>query len=202
MSATNPRFRSVTLSKQAGVVARMAFNALTALTALTVVTAFIVSGCKGTSGLSDMPKLSPRPLKIPQVWHHSLDEGISESLATGKPMLVNFTGSDWCTWCVKLKKDVFETATFGEWAKDKVVLVSLDYPKRSTQPASTQQRNQEIAKQYRVESYPTNLFLDAGGNLIGKGPGYIDNPQGWIEQADQVLGVGKQGLANPGRTLD
>jgi protein disulfide-isomerase len=163
------------------------------LPAICLILGCLLSGCKtgGNSSLSEIPKLTPTPLKISQVWYDSLDAAMQESAATGKPILVNFTGSDWCSFCVKLKKEVFETDAFGSWAEEKVVLVSLDYPRRAAQPAQIQERNQTLQKTYGVQSFPTNLFLDSTGNVIGRGPGYQADPQTWIQQAEEVLARAK-----------
>ena len=86
-------------------------------------------GCNRSSMKSLLPRgsessrlLEHAPLSI---WHDSYESAIEESQKTGKPILADFTGSDWCHWCVKLKTDVFETETFQNWAQDNVVLLEL-----------------------------------------------------------------------------
>jgi thioredoxin-related protein len=149
-------------------------------------------GCQTTESRekSGAPKLTPRPLMIPQVWHESIDQALQESSTTGKPVLALFTGSDWCKYCVMLKSDVFDSDSFGNWAKDRVILLSLDYPKRSLQSSQIQQQNEELSKRYKISGYPTVLFLDSQGNVIGKGPGHMKDPQAWINEANAALGQG------------
>ena len=55
-------------------------------------------------------------------WTVGLDNVYEESQKTGKPILANFTGSDWCGWCIKLKADVFSKPKFTAWADKNVVL--------------------------------------------------------------------------------
>ena len=101
-------------------------------------------------------------------WHESMLLAQRESAETGKPILADFTGSDWCHWCVKLKQDVFETEVFQNWAAENVVLLELDYPKQGTQTPEIKRQNAELAERYKIQSYPTVLLLDANGECLAK----------------------------------
>lgn len=120
------------------------------------------------------------------VWHDSYESAKAASLQSGKPILADFTGSDWCTWCIKLKKDVFDTAEFKSWARDNVVLLELDYPKRKSQSADLKKQNAALAKKYGIKGYPTVLLLTPEGEKIGK-LGYQDNPTTWTNIADSRI---------------
>ena len=63
-------------------------------------------------------------------WHNDINKAIDISFKSKKPMLLFFTGSDWCGWCIKLQKEVFQKPEFSEWAKN-VVLVELDFPRKT-----------------------------------------------------------------------
>ena len=69
-----------------------------------------------------------------QVWHSDVNVAIQQSLATKKPMFLFFTGSDWCGWCIRLQKEVFQTPYFTQWSKENVILVELDYPRKKQLP--------------------------------------------------------------------
>ena len=120
------------------------------------------------------------------LWHESFEAALQASAETGKPILADFTGSDWCTWCIKLKEDVFETPEFKEWARENVILLELDYPKRSMQSAAIKKQNSELRKRYRISSYPTVLLLDSRGEVLGK-LGYDKSPTAWISSANARL---------------
>lgn len=120
------------------------------------------------------------------IWHDSFETAQQASRETGKPILVDFTGSDWCSWCIKLKQDVFETSKFKAWARDNVVLLELDYPKRSIQSMAMREQNRMLAERYKVESYPTVLLLDSEGEVLGK-LGYMKNPTAWIASAQPMI---------------
>ena len=63
-------------------------------------------------------------------WHTDLKEAINISMSENKPLLLFFTGSDWCGWCVRLKNEVFNYDEFKKWSDKNVVLVELDFPRR------------------------------------------------------------------------
>lgn len=120
-------------------------------------------------------------------WLTSWDEAAKLSKKTGKPILADFTGSDWCGWCIKLKKEVFDTPAFDKWAKDNVILLELDYPNAKPQSDAVKKQNAALAKKYSIEGYPTILFLDASGKILGKS-GYLEGgPSVWTKNAEGLL---------------
>lgn len=120
------------------------------------------------------------------MWHESYDVAIQKSRETGKPVLANFTSSVSCSWCVKLKRDVFETEAFAEWAEDNVVLLSLDFQQPSKLAASVQRQNQELAARHQIKGYPTVVILDSQENALGE-LGYMDDPEKWIAKAQSFI---------------
>jgi protein disulfide-isomerase len=103
-----------------------------------------------------------------------------------KPMLVNFTGSDWCGWCIKLESEVFSKSEFTKWAKENVILVKLDFPKKKIDE-SLKKQNGELSKKYGIQGFPTVLFLDAKGEVLGK-TGYVKGgPSSWTKNADGII---------------
>lgn len=88
-------------------------------------------------------------------WEVDLNEAYKKSQETGLPIMANFTGSDWCGWCIKLKNAVFTKKEFKEWAKKNVILLELDFPRRKQLPANIQQQNAQLQQAFRVSGYPT-----------------------------------------------
>src|SRR5690606_17786206 len=105
----------------------------------------------------------------------------------GKVILADFTGSDWCGWCIKLKEEVFDTPEFKEWAAEKVVLLELDFPRKTELAAELKAQNQGLAKQYGIEGYPTILFLDADGRELGRYGYDAGGPEPWIAKAETMM---------------
>ena len=120
------------------------------------------------------------------IWHDSFEAAQAASASSGKPILADFTGSDWCQWCVKLKADVFEKEEFERWARQNVILLELDYPRQATQPPAIKQQNAELSKRYNIRGYPTVLFLTSNGDVLGK-LGYEKDPATWIRSAQAIL---------------
>jgi len=118
-------------------------------------------------------------------WLTSYSEAVAQSKSSGKPILMNFTGSDWCGWCKKLKAEVFETAEFKQWATSNVVLLELDFP--HPQSAAIKKQNQEFAQKFGVEGYPTIIFATHSGKTLGK-YGYDEGgPSVWTKTASKYL---------------
>ena len=129
-----------------------------------------------------------------QTWHTDVKKAIAISKKENKPMFLFFTGSDWCGWCIRLQKEVFKTPEFTAWAKDKVVLVDLDFPRRTPQDPATQKQNAELQQIFAVQGYPTVWFVkptlkDGKNNLEQLGSsGYLaGGPSTWIENANSIV---------------
>ena len=101
-------------------------------------------------------------------WLNDLPAAQARAQAEGKLVLVNFTGSDWCGWCLKLRKDVFLKPEFESYARTNFILVEVDFPKRKPQPPQLQQANQKLAEQFQAQTYPTLVLLDPRGAILGK----------------------------------
>jgi thioredoxin-related protein len=113
-------------------------------------------------------------------WHIKYDDAIAAAKKSGRPILADFTGSDWCGWCIKLKDEVFSTKEFKEWAAENVVLLELDFPRKKAQDAAIKAKNQELAKAHGVQGYPTILILNAEGKKIGELGYKAGGPKAWI----------------------
>lgn len=80
-----------------------------------------------------------------------------------KDLLLNFIGSDWCGWCIKLEKEVFSQKAFKDEAPKHFILVELDFPRKKEQSEEIKNQNQELLSKYRIEGYPTIILTDAKG---------------------------------------
>ncbi|MCX6889139.1 MAG: thioredoxin family protein [Verrucomicrobia bacterium] len=116
-------------------------------------------------------------------WLSDLEEAKKVATKENKKLLVDFTGSDWCGYCIKLHKEVFDTPEFEKFAKD-FVLVELDFPKRKEQPAAEKTKNQAAQKKYSVNGFPTVLILTVGGKVLNRAEGYSPDsgPSAYLPQ--------------------
>ncbi len=101
-------------------------------------------------------------------WLTSL--GAATKAATEKkvPILVDFSGSDWCGWCIRLDKEVFSKAEFQDFAKERLVLLLVDFPRRKALPADMAKANRALAEKYDVQGFPTVILVDADGNELAR----------------------------------
>jgi protein disulfide-isomerase len=101
-------------------------------------------------------------------WLTDYNKAAKISKKSNKPILANFTGSDWCGWCKVLDKEVFSTPEFAKWAKKKVILLKVDFPRRTKLAPELQKQNYALQKAFGVRGYPTIWLFE---------PGKGDNPK-------------------------
>jgi len=105
-------------------------------------------------------------------WLTDLDAAKAKGVKENKPLLVDFTGSDWCPPCIQLHKVVFESAEFAAVAST-YVLVELDYPRKTSQAPELKAKNAELSKKFGISGFPTVLLIDAkSGDVFGKTVGF------------------------------
>lgn len=105
-------------------------------------------------------------------WLTDLPKAKAKAKAEKKLVLMDFTGSDWCPPCKALAKNVFSTQEFAAFAKDNLVLVEVDFPRRKSLNPALKQANDALSKQYQIEGFPTIIVLDGDGKVLSKEVGY------------------------------
>lgn len=128
-------------------------------------------------------------------WMVSVEEAQAVSQKTGKPIMANFTGSDWCGWCKRLTAAVFSKDEFKKWADNNVVLLELDFPRRTQLPKEIQQQNQSLQQAFKVTGYPTVWVFYLKENKetgqmnidpVGR-TGYKGSAKEFIDDVDQMI---------------
>lgn len=122
-------------------------------------------------------------------WTMDYPAAIELAKTANKPVILNFTGSDWCGWCKLMDKNVFSQDAWKAYAKEAVVLVWLDFPRnKDLVPAEIMEQNKKLAEQYGVQGYPTYVILNAAGNKIGELSASRDaTPEKFCEQLKSVF---------------
>lgn len=100
-------------------------------------------------------------------WLTDMKQAQQRAKAENKLLLLNFTGSDWCGWCIKLDREVFSKPEFREYAGKNLVLMEVDFPKVKQISARTQAQNEQLAAKYRIEGFPTIIVLNSEGKPLG-----------------------------------
>jgi len=132
--------------------------------------------------------------KKEQTWHTDVNKAIELSVKSEKPIMFFFTGSDWCGWCIRLQKAVFKKSEFKNWAEKNLILVELDFPRRTKLSEKLQKQNRELANIFGVRGYPTVWFVNPEINegkvnfnqLGSQGASPLD-VTGWIAGANKII---------------
>jgi thioredoxin-related protein len=101
-------------------------------------------------------------------WETSFASASTNASKAGLYMLLDFSGSDWCGWCVKLDKEVFSKPEFKAFAGKQLVCVLVDFPRQKKQSKKEKDQNAELAKKYGIRGFPTVILLSPEGDLVGR----------------------------------
>ncbi|MEI6871111.1 MAG: thioredoxin family protein [Verrucomicrobiota bacterium] len=105
-------------------------------------------------------------------WTENFDQAQKKASAEQKPMLLDFTGSDWCGWCIKIDKEVFAKPEFKSFSEKSLVLVELDFPQGKTLPDAVKAQNSDLQRKFKVNGYPTLVLLSPAGKEITRWEGF------------------------------
>jgi protein disulfide-isomerase len=105
-------------------------------------------------------------------WTENFAEAQTQAASQKKHVLLDFTGSDWCGWCIKLDKEVFAKPEFKELGEKSLVLVELDFPKAKPQTPAVKAQNEGLGRKFKVNGYPTLVLLDASGKEVKRWEGF------------------------------
>jgi protein disulfide-isomerase len=121
-------------------------------------------------------------------WDDDYDKAVAQAKADKKMVLMDFTGSDWCGWCIKLDKEVFSKKEFKDYAKENLVLLEVDFPQSKTQPKKLKQQNEKLQGQFGIKGYPTIVVLNSEGKKVGE-LGYMEGgPTAFLAELNKLKG--------------
>jgi len=125
--------------------------------------------------------------RAPAGWTEDYAKAMKQAKAENKHVLLDFTGSDWCSWCIKLDHEIFDKASFKSFAKDNLVLVKVDFPESTPIAAKTKAQNEKLKGQFGITGFPTLFILDADGKQVWKGGYMAGGPDAFIKATAGVL---------------
>ena len=130
-------------------------------------------------------------------WIADFDEAVKVAKDEGKDLLVDFTGSDWCIWCIRLHDEVFVKSEFTDAAPKSYVLVALDFPQDEAVKAKVPNptRNDELKKKYGVRGFPTVLLIEPDGDVYGRTGYQKGGAPGYVQHLSELSASGKKELA-------
>ena len=120
-------------------------------------------------------------------WLTDFEKAKEEAAARNVPILVDFSGSDWCGWCIRLDNEVFSQSAFKAYAKKNVVLFLADFPSQKVQPDELKKQNKKLSEEYGVRGFPTVLLLDADGNVLERTGYKAGGASAYVEHIKSLL---------------
>lgn len=114
-------------------------------------------------------------------WTDNYQAALATAAKENKKVLLDFTGSDWCQWCIRLKKQVFDTPEFKQFADKNLVLVEIDRPFHKSLPPEVLKQNIALVDQYQVEQLPTVILLSPKGKPLKRESIFMNGPKGFID---------------------
>lgn len=128
------------------------------------------------------------------VWFTDFNKAKTEAATSGKYLLINFSGSDWCGPCIRLHKEIFESDTFTSFAEKNLVLVNADFPRlrKNQLPKEQQKLNETLADQYDPQGhFPYTVLVDANGKVIKTWDGFPNETSAqFLSDINSVTGAG------------
>lgn len=124
-------------------------------------------------------------------WLSDMSAAREQAAQEGKAIFVNFTGSDWCAYCMNLKKAVLSTPEFDTYTADKLVLLEVDLPRAPLPPAVRDAREQ-LCRDYGVRAFPTCMVLSSDGEIWGAFSGSRPDVASTTTILDEALARGQQ----------
>lgn len=112
-------------------------------------------------------------------WMTDFEAAKARAAAENKAILVNFTGSDWCGYCMRMKRNVLDKQEFLDYTRDKFVLLEVDLPRRKQVPEAEMEKRRNLCRQYEVSGFPAFVCLSATGEVLG----------GWVGAMPDVVGT-------------
>ncbi len=123
-------------------------------------------------------------------WATDFEAAKKQAVDEKKSLLIDFTGSDWCGWCIKLDKEVFVHDAFKTGVKDKFVLVELDFPRdKSKLTEAIIAQNKALQEKYSVKGFPTILLTDEQGRPFAKTGYQAGGPEAYVKHLDELLTI-------------
>jgi thioredoxin-related protein len=129
----------------------------------------------------------PLPAGADPAWQTDYKKAQQDAKENNRLLLLNFTGSDWCGYCIVFDREVLSKPQFKDYATKNLVLMEVDFPRRKEQSLDIRRQNQELAQQFQIEGFPTFVVLDGDGHKVWQYEGYFPGgPSAFISQLEKL----------------
>lgn len=147
---------------------------------------FVFTGCDPETEPDQGGAQNPAE-KTESTWLTDFEQAKEVAAEKNLPILADFSGSDWCGWCIKLDNEVFSKEAFKAYAAENLVLFLADFPRSKEQSDAVKEQNQALAEKYGVRGFPTVLLLDAQGNVLERTGYQRGGPEAYVEHIKELL---------------
>ena len=121
-------------------------------------------------------------------WLTDLPKAQAQAKTDNKLVMMDFTGSDWCRWCIKLDEEIFSKPKFQQFASEHLILLKVDFPENIPQSDKLKKQNNNLDTKFQVEGYPTLILIDSNGKEIERTRGYISGgPKALIDWVNEAV---------------
>ncbi len=151
----------------------------------------VVLGCNPSGSAVEKTKEEQERLDSSEeklgVWLTDWNEAMKMAQSYARPVVVDFTGSDWCIWCQKLEEEVFSKDEFINYAKDNLILLKVDFPRAIEQSNELKAFNQQKLKEYKVEGFPTIVIINEKSQEIARTGYRPGGAEKYIKHLEELL---------------
>lgn len=120
-------------------------------------------------------------------WLSDYNKAVEQAKTSNKNILLDFTGSDWCPWCIRMDKEVLDTKEFKDYAAANLVLMLVDFPQSKQLSQKVQDQNNDLQKKFGADGFPTFILVDKDGKVLGQQVGYLEGgPSAFIAKLDSM----------------
>jgi thioredoxin-related protein len=128
-------------------------------------------------------------------WQNDFEKAKQTAQTEHKYILLNFSGSDWCGPCIRMRKEILDADVFDQYAKSHLVLVNADFPrlKKHALPTDMQKKNDQLADQYNKQGvFPLTILLNSEGKVLKSWEGLPPvSADDFTKQVQSVVDEGK-----------
>jgi thioredoxin-related protein len=127
------------------------------------------------------------PAKADSAWQTDYKKAQEDAKTNHRLLLVDFTGSDWCGYCIRFNREILSKAQFKDYASKNLVLLEIDFPRAKQQSVTLRQQNERLAQEYQIEGFPTIVVLNGDGHKVWRFDGYFpDGPDAFIAELEKL----------------
>jgi len=126
-------------------------------------------------------------------WSQDYSKAAALAKSSGKILLMDFSGTDWCPWCIKLDKEVFSQKAFQDYAKKNLVLFLADFPRQKQLSEKVVKQNEALSEKFKIEYFPTVVLLSPKGERIGQTGYQPGGAAAYVKHLKELIAQNKQG---------